>query len=348
MRPALILGVLAATLGCDQSDKGAEISLGAGDLSDAEKGQIVARIGERTITLAEFEARLNQQSTFARARYNSPSRRREFLDELVRFELIAMEAESKGYADHPDVRMVQKQAMVRQFTTKELGQLVKMKDIADAEVRAYFDAHPEEYSRPPRLRASHILLNDETVAKAILLELQSKLAKAPETSLKLFAEYAKKHSKDTETTAQGGDLLFFGKPGETHVKRPQNAPPVSRAVAIAAYGLQKVGALVPAPVKSPAGWHLVQKTGFKRAYQRDFASVRRTIQNKLFHRRKGEAMDQFMAELRGKTKIDVDEAVLAKVKETLRKGPPPSLAPPMPPRPGMRPSLPPALRGKRP
>lgn len=334
MRRILMLGLCATLFGCDKSDKGTEVSLGQGDLSADEKALIVARIGDRTITLEAFEARLAQQSTFGRARYNSADRRREFLEELVRFELIAIEAERKGYADHPDVQLVQKQAMVRQFTTKELGQLVKMKDIDDTAVRAYFDSHPEEFSRPARVRASQILVSDETIAKALQIELAAKLAAEPKKAVEIFAEYAKKHSKDTATAAKGGDLLYFGKPGETHVKRPQAAPPVSRAVALAAYAIESVGALAPAPIKTPAGWHVVQKTGQKRAYKREFTSVRRTIQNKLFHQQKGQAMETFMENLRKNTKIDIDDAVLAQVKESLPKGPPPNLMPPMPGRPG--------------
>jgi len=336
MQRLLIIGLLSACLGCDKSDKGTEVTLGKGDLSSQEKALIVARVGDRTITLEEFEARLGQQSTFGRARYNSADRRREFLEELVRFELIAMEAERKGYAEHPDVKLVQKQAMVRQFTTKELGQLVKMKDIDDTAVKAYFEANPAEYSRPDRVRASHILVGDETVAKALYIELKAKLAADSKKAVEIFGQYAKTHSKDEATAKQGGDLLYFGKPGESHVKRPQAAPAVSRAVALAAYAIESVGSLAPAPIKTPAGWHIVQKTGIKRAYKRDFASVRRTIQNKLFHQKKGKAMDTFMADLRKKTKVDIDDAVLAQVKETAPKGPPPNLMPPMPKRPGAK------------
>jgi parvulin-like peptidyl-prolyl isomerase len=36
-------------------------------------------------------------------------------------------------------------------------------------------------------------------------------------------------------------------------------------VANAAYALEAVGDVAPAPVQTSAGWHLVQKTGFKRA-----------------------------------------------------------------------------------
>src|SRR5262245_10892605 len=64
----------------------------SGDLKEA-----VAKIDDVTITVGEFQSRLNQQSPYIRARYTSMERKKEFLDNLVRFEVLAKEAQSKGY-----------------------------------------------------------------------------------------------------------------------------------------------------------------------------------------------------------------------------------------------------------
>ena len=107
MRLVIITGLAVALIGCSKDTaKGTEYTLaGESSLTEAQKGQIVARIGDRLITLQEFEKRLNQQSSFARARHNSPSRKQEFLDSMVRFELLAIEAKRKGYDQRPDVQL---------------------------------------------------------------------------------------------------------------------------------------------------------------------------------------------------------------------------------------------------
>ena len=135
------------------------------------KKRVVARIGPRMITLEEFESRLNEKSPFVRARYNSPNRKQEFLDSLIRFELLALEAENKGYDKDPDVVLAHKQAMVRRFVAEEVAQLVRMKDVTDADIKAYFDAHKDDYTRPAQVRASHILVKAENTAVGIIKQL---------------------------------------------------------------------------------------------------------------------------------------------------------------------------------
>ena len=47
-----------------------------------------------------------------RARYTSPEKRKELLDSVVRFEVLAREAESRGYARDPDVVRLHKQRAI--------------------------------------------------------------------------------------------------------------------------------------------------------------------------------------------------------------------------------------------
>ena len=52
----------------------------------------LATIDDITITIGEFQERINRQSPYIRARYTSIEQKREFLDSLVRFEVLAKEA----------------------------------------------------------------------------------------------------------------------------------------------------------------------------------------------------------------------------------------------------------------
>ena len=69
----------------------------------AEQGeQVLAKVGDTTITVKEFADRLASQSPYLRARYNSAERRKEFLDNMVRFELLAIEARKRGLHEQPE------------------------------------------------------------------------------------------------------------------------------------------------------------------------------------------------------------------------------------------------------
>ena len=289
MRDLLLAGALAlgTLVGCgDDAKKGSDLTLAAGDLEDGEKGQIVARIGAEAITVEEFEARLNQQSPFVRARYDSPQRKREFLDSLVRFELIAAEAERKGYADDPDVKLAKKQALVRAFTAGELRDLVSLSDITDADIQAYYTANEAEFVRPAQVRLSHLVVPDEAQARALLTEVQGLIAADRLKAREIFAEFVRRHATDEKARLDAGDIGFVGEPGVSKTPNQVKAPP---AVARAAFALQAVGDLTAEPIKTSAGWHLVQKTGFRRPYRRELSDARTSIRNNLFRARKAEA-----------------------------------------------------------
>ena len=66
-----------------------------------KSGPAVAQGEGVVVTVAEFEARLNEQSPFLRQRYQNLDRKKEFLDSLVKFEILANAAQKEGYAERP-------------------------------------------------------------------------------------------------------------------------------------------------------------------------------------------------------------------------------------------------------
>ena len=65
------------------------------------------------ITADEVKARLDEQSPFIRQRYQSLERKKEFLDGLVRFELLARAAQQQGLDKDPDVQLAARKMMVQ-------------------------------------------------------------------------------------------------------------------------------------------------------------------------------------------------------------------------------------------
>ncbi|MCG3085049.1 peptidylprolyl isomerase [Anoxybacillus sp. LAT_35] len=114
-----------------------------------------------------------------------------------------------------------------------LRQKAAMEDIkvTDEELKKYYN----EYK--PKVKASHILVDDEKTAK----DIKAKLEKGED-----FAELAKEYSKDTGSAQNGGDLGWFG-PGKM-VEEFEKA----------AYAL-KVGEISD-PVKTQFGYHIIKVT----------------------------------------------------------------------------------------
>lgn len=114
-----------------------------------------------------------------------------------------------------------------------LRQKAAMKDVkvTEEEMKKYYD----EYK--PKIKASHILVEDEKTAN----EIKAKLDKGED-----FAKLAKEYSKDPGSAKNGGDLGWF-ESGEM-VKEFEDA----------AYAL-KVGE-ISKPVKSEYGYHIIKVT----------------------------------------------------------------------------------------
>ena len=61
--------------------------------SPADLSTPLAKVDDVVITVGELQERLNRQSPYIRARYTSLEQKKEFLDSLIRFEVLAKEAE---------------------------------------------------------------------------------------------------------------------------------------------------------------------------------------------------------------------------------------------------------------
>src|ERR1700674_2673061 len=130
-RLAAILFALAAAVACKR-DSG-------------KSGPVVAKVGGEVITASELKRRLDETSPFLRARYNTLDRKKEFLENLIRNELLVQEAERQGFDKSPAVREQMKRAMIQELIKKQLDEKLTGADIADADLKKFYEAHLEDF-----------------------------------------------------------------------------------------------------------------------------------------------------------------------------------------------------------
>jgi len=301
-------------------------------LGQDEQGLVIARINDTAITLKDFERAIASQPPYARARYfSSPERQKEFLDNLVRFEVLAQEARRRGYDRHPEVIESLKQTMVRKMMVGEVQGAIRMSDITEEEMKRYYDEHLSDYDKPDQVRVSQLVVATEEEAKAAMAELAKRIAADKREYRRIFAAMVKERSTDAASKATGGDLRFFA--------RSEQGGEQPKPIADAAFSIAKVGEL-GGPVQTAAGWHVLLLTGRKNAYKRTFEQVRRQIQNRLYREKKRTGTEAFVEGLRKAARVERKEELLSRVK-------PRSAAPP--PAPGKptdrRPAGPGAVKG---
>ena len=268
-RNKMFFGVLAAFFLC---------SSGA---FAADSAKVVARVGETEITQQQVDQVIQQLPQEQAAFFKTPAGQEKVVEELVNRELLFLWGESQkvdtqeGFAEAL-ARL--RSNLVRDFAVKTI---IADVTATDEEVKAFYEANPNQFAIPERIRARHILVEDEETAKKILQELRD--GKAFEDAAK---EYSTCPSKE-----DGGNLGFFGK--------GQMVPEFETA----AFALE-TGSMSE-PVKSQFGWHIIRVEEKQPSSVVPLEDVAGEIKTMLTQKKQQEAFYQKLADLQKEYPVEI-------------------------------------------
>lgn len=328
--PAALVAVLAlGVTGCKSCDRpaedGADGGLGAAtSLTPEQARQVLARVGDETVTLGDYAAALEHMDQFDRLRYQSTERRRELLEEMITVKLLAGEATRRGWDQDPlaqqELRAILRDAML----TEARKDVPSPADVPEAEVRAWFEARRAEYRDPERRRVSVVVLRDAKAAAEVL-----EAAKKAEGAAQ-WGELVRARSIDPQARANvpvdlAGDLGIVSPPGD-----PRGASArVPEEVRAAVFEIPEVSQVLErvvvasgggAPAGGAAGaarYYVVRLTQKLPAHERSFEEAERTIRVKLAQDKLRAKEDELIAELKKTVTVAIDESALATVKVDL-------------------------------
>lgn len=269
--------------------------------------RVLARVGDRAITLADYGAVLDGMDRLDRLRYQTADRRKQLLDEMINVELLAREAERRGLADRPETKELVRQILREEVLSQLRAKQPSLEEIPTGEVRAYYDAHRGDFKEPERRRVSHIALKDRATAERVLA-----LARAG-TSPKQWGELVQKYSVDKAPSDAppelSGDLGLVTPPAFG----PSDNARVSEPVRAAAFEIPEIGSVLDRVVESSGAFHLVRLTAKNGARDRSFEEADRTIRVRLLQERLRKAEEDLEQELRARFPVKIDEGALAKI-----------------------------------
>jgi parvulin-like peptidyl-prolyl isomerase len=305
---------LAGVVGCNEKavQKPTEAGVVAGGLSPEQASKPLAKVGDRVITLGEFAQALADLPEYERLRYQGVERRRELLRMIVDMELLAREAKKQGLDKDPIVEEESRQALVGWMRGKLLEGLPAPAQIPEAELRAYYDAHRDEYREPERRRIAHVVTKDEATAKKVEAEAKSA---TPTQWGAVVKKYSDQKPLETEAPETAGDLGFVTAPGEKSTTK------VSDELRKAAFALPSVGAVSP-PVQDATGWHVLRLVAKNDARDQSFVDVERALRVRVLQEKRAAKEKALLDEMRTKLKVEIDEAVLAQIASELAIGAP--------------------------
>lgn len=244
-------------------------------LSPLASAQNVAIVNGKAVPMARVEA-LSQQIVRS-GRTITPEIERQIKDEVIAREVFIQEAQKMGLDTSEDFRnqmeLARQTILIRELFTN----YQKTHAVSDADIKAEYDKFAAANSGK-EYRASHILVETEEQAKAILAQLK-KGGK--------FEDIAKKSSKDPGSGARGGDLDWS--PAGNYVAE----------FATALTALSK-GKMTDKPVKTQFGYHIIRLDDVRDAQLPKLEDVKAQVAQQLQQQK----LVKYQEELRSKARIE--------------------------------------------
>lgn len=279
----------------------------ASTLTAEQRAIVVAKIGERAITLGELEARIDAEPMAVKSQFASVQKRKDYLAKLVQFEVLVLEAQRQGLDKDPEVLEAARQAMVRKYLQEEGKDEVDPKSIAQGDLKAYYDANLAVFHKPETAEVSHMLFSDRAKAEQVRTELDKGAEGNTPKLVALWNDYVVRLSEDKETAPYLGALgVVSVQPpagaSEAELERRRQIPQALIEAAL------KAEPFVVGPVvQSDRGFHVWMVTSKSPAVDKSFEDAQESIRARIAKRERDIKRQRLLDDLKAKAKVSIDD-----------------------------------------
>jgi len=238
-------------------------------------GEVLARVGDFSITRAELEARIKRLAPGVRSYYETPQGRIEMLQQIVRIEVFSRRAKELHMDEDPSFQ-ARMAAVEKTFLAADYARIVAGRvEIPESDIRAYYETHPERFHVPEKIKAPSIVI--KVPAGATDAEISRRVKRMNEARARALRgePFPNLVTEYSESTYAGNDG-FFG--------RGRLAPAIEEQV----FAL-RVGEVSPV-LRVHDALLLFKLEARKAPYQKPFEEVREEITKQLKEERKTEAL----------------------------------------------------------
>ncbi|MBK8010368.1 MAG: peptidyl-prolyl cis-trans isomerase [Deltaproteobacteria bacterium] len=246
---------------------------------------MIAVLGDLQLTDRELEDRMRRESPFVQAQLSDPQRKRDFVERQIRMEALAIEGWRRGLASDPDVEAEFRQAVVKRLMRDELARIAAGLKVTEEELRQAYADRQDEFVRPAMVRFSSTVIEvgndgERRRAQQRLRAIERKAA-APKDA-------------DTHTQVDSDEFL-----SQEEVRAKYGDEAASRL-----FEASKVGDIIFA--SSPNAVMRLEKTGFRRAVERAFDSVKSQLGAQILAEKKTRAFNEYVGGLTKSLGLVVD------------------------------------------
>ena len=287
--------VLVVSASCGRREHADARKSGAEQPADGTA--VLAKVGERRITLAQFEAERERRGRQFHATEEQCSK---LLGEMITFEVLLARAKAAGFDRTPQMQTQVDRLIVTRFQEQQFAARSPPATPDEAQLRAYYQSHQEQFTTPAKVRAGLIHLHCSSKATAdkraeLRRRAEAVLGEARKADSAAFTSLAQKHSDDQATRYHGGDTGWR--------RSGDDALPWPVAVMEAATALSRSGDCAPL-VETPTGFYIVRLLEKQAGGVRAFEDVKETIAYQVAQQQREQAQQTFLEEMQQGIRVE--------------------------------------------
>jgi parvulin-like peptidyl-prolyl isomerase len=289
--PLVFTGLLTA---CGGTGGGGQPTLDLPPGADEDIGEIVATVSGFPVGAREFEAVASREVP-ANGESFTEEEKRAILERIVEEKMLYLHARALGVDRDLKVQKVMINTLLRERVYAE----VRNSDFTEEELRAYFDAHLDEFVVPEKVQVLRLFIRsgrDRTAEEAAALaeDLYLRIQADPTQ----FKAIAAEHSEDPYRR-RGGDLGFMSREGK---------PGIDPLVVEKAFELD-VDQISP-PFEAGDGYNIVMVAARRARVERTFAQMKGAVLRKVKAERYRELYEQYVDQIDDAFEISYAEGAL--------------------------------------
>ena len=263
-----------------------------------EEGQIVAKVGDRTITVDQMEAEWQKASRLRIKGVPDLQRKKELVDRMIGEQVVILEAYKEGLnnAVEVDTNFAQQKERI-------LLNLLYQREVVDKSQPTESEIKKEYQMMQQEVHAWHVLVETEEQADEVYKMLKDGAD---------FAELAKERSIDPTARDNAGDLGFF---------RWGKMVPEFQEVAFK----MKEGE-ISRPVKTTFGYHIIKFIERRDVEQQPYEEAKIALMPKLNQAKREARVKEYFGQLRKKVGFKINQDALDLMMSKKQEAPPDSLS----------------------
>ena len=274
---------------------------------------VLASVGERQITLKEFQAEMQRRAHEDGVSYTTADARTKLLDQMVQFETVLAQARASGFDQKPEIRAQVNQLIVARFQEEQLARTKSPTSPDETETLAFYQQHPARYATPGAVHAAVIFLKcsakaTEEKRAEFKQEAEQLLAEVRSGDAEAFRQQAARRSDDQASRYSGGDTGWLLENSESQ----WNA-----AVVQAAFAISKPGGCAPL-VETPDGFYIVRLLEKKSPGVRPFEEVKDAIAYQLTEEHRHRSQLDLLESMQNGLRIELHPELLKSIESPVQ------------------------------